>query len=101
MTPPGVWYDGRLSRPTLPVRPGGRVAGRPRLRAGGLAAYLPPAADGLTADRPCGSVRGTEGRRGMNVTLVLLDSLRADHVGCYGHGPTLEGWTCRTPAIDE
>jgi arylsulfatase A-like enzyme len=36
----------------------------------------------------------------VNVVLVLLDSLRADHVGCYGRGPTLEGWTCRTPAID-
>lgn len=36
----------------------------------------------------------------MNVVLVLLDSLRADHVGCYGYGPTLEGWTCRTPAMD-
>ena len=36
----------------------------------------------------------------MNVVLVLLDSLRADHVGCYGYGPTAEGWACRTPAID-
>ena len=36
----------------------------------------------------------------MNVVLVLLDSLRADHVGCYGRGPTAEGWTCRTPALD-
>ncbi|TAK24148.1 MAG: sulfatase [Chloroflexota bacterium] len=36
----------------------------------------------------------------MNVILVLLDSLRADHVGCYGYGPTAEGWTCQTPAID-
>jgi arylsulfatase A-like enzyme len=36
----------------------------------------------------------------MNAVLVLLDSLRADHVGCYGYGPTAEGWTCRTPAMD-
>ncbi|MBM4419193.1 MAG: sulfatase [Chloroflexi bacterium] len=36
----------------------------------------------------------------MNVVLVMLDSLRADHVGCYGYGPTLEGWTCQTPAMD-
>jgi len=36
----------------------------------------------------------------MNAVLVLLDSLRADHVGCYGRGPTAEGWVCRTPAID-
>jgi arylsulfatase A-like enzyme len=36
----------------------------------------------------------------VNVVLVLLDSLRADHVGCYGRVPTAEGWTCRTPAID-
>ena len=36
----------------------------------------------------------------MNVVLVLLDSLRADHVACYGYGPTAEGWVCRTPAMD-
>jgi arylsulfatase A-like enzyme len=36
----------------------------------------------------------------MNVVLILLDSLRADHVGCYGYGPTAEGWLCRTPAMD-
>src|SRR5919108_3087550 len=36
----------------------------------------------------------------MNVILVILDSLRADHVACYGYGATAEGWVCRTPALD-
>jgi arylsulfatase A-like enzyme len=44
-------------------------------------------------------VAGKEAHR-VNVVLVLLDSLRADHVGCYGRGPTAEGWTCRTPSLD-
>ena len=41
-----------------------------------------------------GSARAGRARRGQNVIVIVLDNVRADHVGAYG------GRRVRTPAID-
>ena len=60
-----------------PARPGGAACGRRVLIALALAAaLLPGRPTGVRADRPPGRP---------NVLVLLLDALRADHLGCYGY----------------
>ena len=48
---------------------------------------LPP---GAPAGLPAGGADGAPPASGPNVLLVTIDTLRADHVGCYGHARALD-----------
>jgi hypothetical protein len=55
-------------------------------------------ARGFTIDgQNCGVARAPSQKRflAQNVFLITLDALRADHVHCYGYGPS------KTPALDK
>ncbi len=64
-----------------------------RIMSSRIKSYLGAAfAGGLLLAAGCG--RATEGPEPVNVLLISIDSLRADHLGCYGYGRET------TPEID-
>jgi choline-sulfatase len=88
----------RPSAPLLPLRPSVALllAAALALAAvgcarGGDAGARAAGGDGGPGSGNAGNV---EGARGANLLLVTLDTVRADHLGCYGYGPA------ETPALD-
>jgi choline-sulfatase len=85
---------GRPAAPAPRVRPRGRIVAA--LVAGGLL-LVGVAVTGWWLSHPASPLDRTEAR--LNVLLVTIDTLRADHLGCYGNAgaqtPVLDGLAAR------
>jgi choline-sulfatase len=80
----------RISLTAVPAEPGGPAASGLLLRRPALTASRPntrpsggPTAAGTVA--PASVRRTARGERPRNVIIYLVDTLRADHLGCYGY----------------
>jgi arylsulfatase A-like enzyme len=65
-----------------------------RIASGAASLVLPLVALALLAGSPRPAVRSAAGTGGPNVLHISIDTLRADHLGCYGYEPA------RTPTLD-
>jgi arylsulfatase A-like enzyme len=81
----------RISLAAAPGRPGGPAGGGLVLRQAALqaprrAAPLPASAPAVSAQADRAALQAATGGRRPNVIIYLVDTLRADHLGCYGYG---------------